>query len=99
MSLIHSTYSFILATGLSNFIPCQFSTIAAVLVPRPMMVLSPETMSRVVADIDTVAGVLAKMLMIEVPSLTLFVNWDIAPSVANDSRPQDSGTHMESTFS
>src|ERR671916_761690 len=39
------------------------------------------------------------MLTIDVPRRTFFVIWDMAPRVENDSCPQDSGTHNESTFS
>src|SRR5688500_19263734 len=39
------------------------------------------------------------MLTIDVPRRTFLVIWYMAPRVENDSRPQDSGTHNESTFS
>jgi hypothetical protein len=44
-----------------------------VLAPRPMIVLLFERKSNVVAAMATVAGVLAYMLMIEVPNFTCFV--------------------------
>jgi hypothetical protein len=46
---------------------------ADVLAPRPMIVLLFERKSNVVAAMATVAGVLAYMLMIEVPNFTCFV--------------------------
>src|SRR5215831_5047429 len=95
---MHSTYSCILSRGFENFIPCHFSTIASVLTPNPITVLLFESRSSVVAAIATVAGVLANVLTTDVPILTRLVICEMAPKLANASRPHDSGTHKESTF-
>src|SRR5438067_11486358 len=95
----HSTYSRILGNGSLNSRPCQFSTRVGVLTPSPMISLSLESRSSVIAAIAVVAGDLVYMLVIEVPSLTLLVIWERAPSEENASLPQDSGIHIESTFS
>jgi hypothetical protein len=49
--------SLILAKGLSKVNPCQPSTIALVLTPRPNKVLFPERISRVIPPIAIVEGV------------------------------------------
>src|SRR5215217_4278860 len=92
-------YSLSFSNGLSNFIPCQFSTNAGVLTPRPKTDRLLDNISKVEIPIATVAGVRECILIIAVPSLTLFVTCDNAPNDTKASLPQDSGTHKESVFS
>src|SRR5688500_1073885 len=92
-------YSLNFSSGLSNFFPCQFSTKAGVLTPKPKTDLLLDNISNVDIPIATVAGVLECILIIAVPSLTLFVTCETAPKDTKASLPQDSGTHKESVFS
>src|ERR1051326_335311 len=93
---MHSIYSRILATGFANPSPWKSSTMAGVLAPSPIIVRFLDNISKVLAAIAMVAGVLEKMLMIAVPNLILRVTCDIAPREAKASRPHDSGIHNES---
>jgi hypothetical protein len=91
-----STYSFRRVTGRPYGTPCQPSTTWGPDAPKPTINRPPDKSANVIAVIAAIAGVLAGICIIAVPTLIVFVCAKIQAAGVTASDPQASDVQMDS---